>query len=486
MGRAEDLIGIYRYVASFAMRNYYNRDGLAAQVLLMMLAVGIAGPYALDRLLPPADSGQPAPVSHSQRLLIYGGSWALGVMVVAGIWLVKRRAPRFRLGRIGILFAAKHEASLLRELRNLHDRVVDEIFEKGLGDRIEVETCPPNITIRSHEEALSLLTITRGRVLIWGQFETATRQGKEVVGFSKISVTCNLLPTEFVQKAELLGDSLVSRKWGWATENSIDRVVVAQNLAEVSRYVVGLSLLAEHRYGEAQTVLGLLRLEVQVKYASRRVPPVILRFQETIRRVYIISLVEGIRQAYMNELYEDRIFEVDRRTLAAWASALQEAVELDENVPGARLMLAIIEFLRGDIQAARQCLRQEEQRSASSRLVCKFSEAFLATFAGDYHAARRLYREIMKDPRAAEPRVIQPVLCFIEQAAAKYPEKPELIFILGLLNQELHDMVRGLSAFEEFVTKAGGDPQRKRWVQEANIRIQKIKTAMQSDVNSAT
>jgi hypothetical protein len=346
---------------------------------------------------------------------------------------------------------------------------------------MKVQTSPPNHNIRSHQEALKMLTITGGRVLIWGSFEKATRSGKELRGFSTISFTFNTLPLEVVDKAEILADSLVGRRWGWEIDNSVDKSVVAANLAEVARYVVGLSLLGERRYSEAQPILALLHLEMRSKYGSKRVPAPVDRFQETLKRAYIISLVEEVGQLYHNEVYEERLFSVDSRTLSQWERKIRDAIGLDEHIPKARLLLAIIEFLKGDIEASRRLLCEERQRFATSRAACDFSEAFLATFSDNYRDAKKIYKRVTRDPRATEPKFLQPILSFLEQAAVKYPEKPGLLFIIGLVNHELNDSLRARTAFEEFAARGQGKDSLSRWLREADLRIQRITSEMSKE-----
>jgi hypothetical protein len=72
-------------------------------------------------------------------------------------------------------------------------------------------------------------------------------------------------------------------------------------------------------------------------------------------------------------------------------------------------------------------------------------------------------------------------LSFLEQAAVKYPEKPGLLFIIGLVNHELNDSLRARTAFEEFVARGQGKDSLSRWLREADLRIQRITSEMSKE-----
>lgn len=463
------------------IRNYYSLSGLLAQYVLASLIVTVVVPHALDILFPEGQSGQDTPVPWNGRLLLCSLSWILTCASLTVIWILKRRLPRFRRGKIGIIFAAKHDPELRRELGNLHDRVIDGIAQKDLVGLMEVRTLPPNRNIRTPQDALKILQATNGRVLIWGSFEKVTHQGKDVTGFREINFTCNILPRETIDRVEIIGDSLVGKKWGWDADNSIDRSVVASNVAEVGRYVVGLSLLAEQRYLDGRPILGMLRIELVAKYSSIRVAAEIHRFQNSVKNAYVVCLIEGVRQQYSKELYDERIFAVDARVLEEWDRQLREAIGLVEHVPNAHLLCAIVQFLKGDTTTARWHVCQERQRFPLSRVACDFSEAFLATFCGKYRDAKQFYKRAMRNPRVTEPKFLQPILSFMEQATVKYGERIELLFILGLVNHELNDTLRARAAFSEFVAKADDNGVLRDWFREAQLRIARIDEEMASD-----
>lgn len=471
----KEVINAIKPIWGYLSRNYYSIKGLLAQIFIVTCAVFPASKWVLDTLLPEAQKESYLTLTAREILLIDAVVWTLLNAVIVAYWLFKRMVPRFRGGKIGVLFAAETEPELKKELYDLAERLVGELKQKDLREQIIVRRLPPNHKVQCHTDAMRLLAKARGRVLISGRFERATYKGKQVTGFSQVSFSCNTLPYEAVHRAEVIADSFAGRAWGWDADNSVDRRVVAQNLAEVSRYVIGLSLLAQGRNDEAGAMLGILRLDINAKYLGRHVAVPTRRFQETIKRAYIMTLLNGVREAYQTQLDEEHIFDVPRSTLMEWTKRLQETIQLDENVPGSRLFLAIIAFLEGDTQQAMRWVRDECARFPTSRVACAFSEAFLKVFTGDFHEARKLYKRVTNDPTASQPRFIHPILSFVEQAAAKYANKPELIFLIGLLNHELYDRVRAHEAFEAFIREAHGRDDLTAWIREAKIHIETIR-----------
>jgi tetratricopeptide (TPR) repeat protein len=275
------------------------------------------------------------------------------------------------------------------------------------------------------------------------------------------------------QNAQVLGDSIIGKQWGWDTANSIQRSVVSQNLSEVARYIIGLSLLARGRLTDAEQVLGILLAEVEAKYGAKRVPPPVQRFQETLKRAYLESIVHGITVAYRQALNDEQLFDLGESTWNHWSDRLSFVVQRDENTRGVRLLLAIIRFMQKNTSEAKRLLCEEAQKFPKSRMACLVSEAFLLSFEGSYNDARKLYRNLFTDPKTAEVDFL-PVLYFLEAVAAHYNEKPELLFLVGLMNDELYDRARALTAFGEFIQRCKNNPELARWIREAKIRRRKI------------
>lgn len=458
---------------AFLAEHYYDVRGLIAQLLLASIIVVAS----VSRILAFFDAGSMNGIGQSatksQQVLAYVLVWSLIVALVTVIWLYKRKVPCFKEGGIGILFAARTEPELRKDLADLEDRLREEIAQKDICQSIDVRSLPPNHWVKGPTDAVAFLARSGGSVMIWGRFEKNTHCGKEITGFSSISFTCRALPVAAAQHAQVIGDSVMGRQWGWEAANSIHRSVVSQNLSEVARYIIGLSLLVRGRSADAEQVLGILLAEVENKFRSKRVSPAVHRFQGTLKCAYLDSIVHGIATAYRQSLDDEKLFDVDEATWSHWSDRLCSVIQRNENARGVRLLLAIIRFMQNRVPDAKHHLREEAQRFPKSRTACLISEAFLTSFEGNYGDARKLYRDLFRDPKTADVDFLS-VLSFLEVVAAHYREKPELLFLVGLLNDELYDKARALTAFDEFVHCCDGRPELARWIKEAKIRRRKL------------
>jgi len=165
----KESIRAFKAIWEFVSRNYYSSKGLVAQLLSATVGVFVALRWVLNTLLP-APTNPPAPILTMKRtVLLYAVIWTLVTVIVVILWLWKRMVPRFRRGKIGVLFTAESEPELKKELGGLAERLVGELKQKDLRSQIIVKSLPPNHKAQCHIEAMRLLSRARGRVLIWGR-----------------------------------------------------------------------------------------------------------------------------------------------------------------------------------------------------------------------------------------------------------------------------------------------------------------------------
>jgi tetratricopeptide (TPR) repeat protein len=321
------------------------------------------------------------------------------------------------------------------------------------------------------------LETANARLLICGNFETFTVGGKKVTGFTSLTISVTRLPIRREDIPILLRDAVAGKQVGWDVANTIQRNVVADNLSELARYIAGLSMMADSRYEDAQVIFAPLLVEVKAKYSQRRVPVEIKRFVSTVSEVYVISLVEGVRQRYLGELAKEKIFQLHAETIQKWEASLREALRIKEHSPHALLLVAILRFLSGDIDGAVAAIRKGRASTpAEQQSPCDLSEAFLLAFTGRLRDAKKLYKKMVDSKYVPDPRLLWDVLQFLEQAISAFPDKPQIQFLYALLNDEFGDRALGQKEFEEFLTKVrdASDEHLKRWAREAKFRIARI------------
>jgi len=397
--------------------------------------------------------------------------------LILGVWLVKRRIPRFRKRQIGVLFGPRYQDETAGEIGAIEEKLRDLTVKKDFGQNISVRRLPPNIKTGSHSENANIVARANARLLICGNFEEFTVKGKKVMGFTSLTVSGVKLPITPDRIPSLLSDALAGRQVGWDVDNTIDKNVVADNLSEVARYIAGLSMIADSRYEDAKVLFGPLFLDVKAKYRQRRLPIETKRFVATISDAYVVSLIESVRQRYLGELVKERIFQLDGETIHKWETLVREALRIKQEDSRALLLLAILRFLSNDTDGALEVVRKARMSTPpQAQAACDFSEAFLLAFKGRLREAKNLYKKTAENKYVPDFRLLSDVSGFLEQAMSAFPEKPEIQFLYGFLSDEFGDKTLAQKEFEEFVAKVTdqSDDQLKRWAREAKFRIERI------------
>ena len=400
--------------------------------------------------------------------------------IITILWFIKRSIPKITKGKIGVLFGPAHTDEIRKEMEDLSTKLKKEIESKDFAKIISVKTLPPNIEVGDHLRNLQILGRARATVLICGNFENFTAKGKDVTGFSSFTISTNRLPVNPQDTPIVLGDAVAGRQLGWTSENTIHKNIVAKNLSEIARYIVGLSLIADFKYDKAQLILGPLLLEIKQKYNQKRLPVEIRRFKDTIRLAYVMSLVKKVSQEYNTELVKEKIFQIDIPILQRWDHSLNEALNIDSGNFDALLLFAIIRFLLKDVAGAKDSIRKSRQFTpAQNQSICDLSEAFLFCFEGDLREARKIYRKIAKNPPSHQ--TINGVFSFLCQAIEAFSDKPQIRFVYALLNDEYGDKFIASEEFAKFILETEGIDLYKQWNREAKFRIKRTEQSNENE-----
>ncbi len=361
-------------------------------------------------------------------------------------------------------------------MRDLSTKLKNEIERKDFSKIISVKTLPPNIQTGEHFRNLWILDKAKATVLICGSFEKFTAKGHNFTGFSSFTISTKSLPASPQQRLSLLNDAISGRQLGWTSENTIHKNVVVNNLSEISRYIVGLCLLADSKYNNAQLIFAPLLMEIEKKYSQRRLSVEIVRFKNTIRKAYVVSLVKEVIEEYNEQLISENVFSLDGTILRKWEQKLNEALKLDGKDLDALLMLAIIRFLSNDLRGSKEAVVKARMNSSSQSLnICDVSEAFLMCFEGDLRGARKIYRRLINNS-PPDYKVMNNVFSFLYQSIEKHTDKPQIRFAYALLNDEFGDKTIATEAFEQFLSETEGKEFFNSWRREASIRILKNNT----------
>jgi hypothetical protein len=404
-------------------------------------------------------------------------------LIIILIWFVKRAVPKTRKGKIGILFGPAHVDAIRTELEDLFRKLRGEIESKDFLKIISIKTLPPNIEVGEHSKNLEILTKANAAVLICGNFETFTAEGKHITGFSSFTISARLLPATPQYAPVLLGDAIFGRQLSWTAENTIHKNVVVNNLSEMARYIVGLSLIANAKYDNAQAILHPLFIEIKQKYNHKRLPIEIIRFKNTIQKAYVVSLVKGVVEQYNKELTDENIFSLNIQTVQRWKDTLNRAIDIDNQDYNGYLSLAIINFLSNDVSGAKESIRRARQYIPfQGQNLCDISEAFLLCFEGNLRVARKLYKKLTKNPPTYH--TINSVCSFLNQAIGAFKDKPQIRFVYALLNDEYGDKSIASCEFNKFISEVEGNEFYEKWKREASLRIKRLEQLSESNVTS--
>lgn len=399
--------------------------------------------------------------------------WFVISLLIIIIWFVKRNIPKIKKGKIGVLFGPSHANEIRTELEDISKKLRKEIEGKDFTKIISIKTLPPNIEVGEHSKNLDVLTKANAAVLICGNFETFTAEGKHITGFSSFTISARTLPTSPQYAPILLGDAIVGRQLGWTSENTIHKNVVVNNLSEIARYIVGLSLIANTKYDNAQTILGPLLVEVNHKYNQKRLPIEIIRFKNTIQNAYVISLINQVSREYRKTLVDETIFRVNIGILQGWKHTLDEAFRIDNKKFDALLLMAIVGFLLKDVEDAKNSIRKARQLVPfQNQNLCDLSEAFLICYEGNLREARKIYRKLTKNPPSSQ--TMTDIFCFLHQAIETFVDKPQIRFVYALLNDEYGDKSIASDEFKIFISETDGIDIYKQWNREAKLRLKRI------------
>jgi len=449
-----------------ACRQYYNIKGLIYSLIIPLLIIPL-----IAKLIMGLDVLKNSCLSFMLTTIFYIFLYFVTSLFIVIIWFIKRSVPKITKDKIGILFGPAYNEEAKKEFDDISTKLRKEIEVKDILKIISIKTLPPNIEVGQHSKNLEVLGKANAAVLICGNFESFTADGRHITGFSSFTISARTLPVSPQDTPIILNDAIVGRQLGWTEENTIHKNVVINNLSEIARYIVGLSLIADGKFEKA--ILRPLLLEINHKYAHKRLPIEIQRFKKTIQTAVVVSLVDIILKEYNKALFDERLFSLGQHTLQKWSGALNEGLRIDNQSFGALLLLAIVQFLSSDVNGAKDSIRKARQfMPLQGHNLCDLSEAFLLCFEGNLREARKIYKKLTKNPPTYQ--TMSNIFSFIAQAIEAFKDKPQIRFVYALLNDEYGDKSIALEEFNKFILETESNELYKQWNREACIRIKRI------------
>ena len=96
--------------------------------------------------------------------------------------------------------------------------------------------------------------------------------------------------------------------------------------------------------------------------------------------------------------------------------------------------------------------------------------AFLALWEGDFNEALKYYARARRGD-TSDARMVTGVLAFLEHTAENNPDRPEVHFALGIVNDAFFDAVTANGEYDEFIRAAGSDRKFAALVNYAQTRL---------------
>jgi tetratricopeptide (TPR) repeat protein len=366
-------------------------------------------------------------------------------------WHHMRAMPKFKANQIGILVSLQsmhQDSETQKVLLSLYRRLLAD--EKDLPG-IVVQRLPSNHAIENGQHALELLTKSHGILAVWCLAQSGRVQGRETVQIERINFTVRHPPLprqQHIELAKTLALALVGRKWSIAKENDIiDTAVVAGNLSEVSSYNLGLALLVGN---EPSRAIPLLEDVLQRLGTPSAADPK-NSLAGKVREAAFIAYFRAYGEPWLT--FADRS---DRQKQDHHAFIATRRIKLQPQEPVGYRGLAICEFLRGDLAAARRNSALAKDRSPKGDGSYYYSAGFLDFWEGRHRRGVQNYKRAVR--RTLPPGTLDNIILWLEQVLDSEPARWIFYLALGIIHESKGDVTKAKRHYEIVVEKAGPNP----------------------------
>jgi len=380
--------------------------------------------------------------------------WIVLLVLIVGIfcfWLYKRRIPRTRNGRIGLIVSIITEDD--RDLIKLKQDLIENLKKLLEGRTLRYEfqiICYPDYyskMVVDFPSALRFVRKSRARFLTFGRGRLRKHNGADVYVLELEGVVIHKVVPEQIQ-GQLASEftELFPRKTLIDKNNELFGFeITSQLVGGVAKYIIGISSMISgdiefslEMFSSLQTELSSLGNIPSMKKIMNRIPK---------HLIAIYMLKSDIAYANYN-------ITRDLTYLEEMKGYLDYVQGIDRNNYNVILLRAIYCFFRKDIAGAKR------EIGVCRRLKINdanwlFSDAFLCAYGGNIEASYSLYLRAFKTGGKTNIVAIE---SFIENVLIQEPNKYHLHFALGLINRyEKNDLGIAKHHFEKYVRQARPD-----------------------------
>lgn len=181
------------------------------------------------------------------------------------VWLFIRKTPIFKKNEAVIIIALSvSDDDLNKELSILSDKLNVIVDAEEFKTKINIKLLPNRLSPKKREDAYSLLRKFGADLIIWGFFEKGNHQSRNVTVLNPIMFSYQL--PNFLSINKNISSLLKQKSWVITNENNIfERDYIANNIEEISLYIIGLELFFFGDFVKAMDILS----RVLLKYKSR-------------------------------------------------------------------------------------------------------------------------------------------------------------------------------------------------------------------------
>ncbi len=356
-------------------------------------------------------------------------------------WAWCRHLPvRINSAKSNIFLAPTCQSDCLEFVARLFRELNHEVRRRALAGKVRVHLLPTNHAVCNAEEAGVLLERLGGGVVVFGQYKKGNDVAKPMHGFNRIAFTLRAKRLLNIELSEAGRRALMEgRKFRVDESNSFRaEEEVAGHLTEVAVFLVGSSLLMS---GEAEKSAELFEDLRKVPVSRSKA------FTDTLRESVAISLLFAACSIYNRKLaghVSDHSF--DAAALEC-RRLLDRCLRADERKRRAwQALNAIISFHFGNVDAS---LEAWKQLAPVDPLGACLSLGFLYLWKKSEKDALAQYSSAPSYPYAED--TVKSVLTFLGGLIESAPDRTELLWALGFVNDHFFDQEMAIKDYKNFL-----------------------------------
>jgi len=385
--------------------------------------------------------------------------------------IIVRKLPKFGKEEIGILIALTGIDKLTDdELIKLHKKTDSIILSENLNGKIKTKSVPIRLIPKIEKEAHILREKCRAKLIIWGNVDRGNINNQAHTIFIPIffSYQVKLSQKQFSPLQKNISNLVKQRKWLIAdNNNAIDRSYLAENIEEVSLYIIGIVLFFNANLDQSIDLFSKIFKKYKLKQnLSNEDKIAINNIKFMVHSVYA-SRTRNLQLWSGNKKIEENIKQA--------TVLVQKMKELDFDL-SASLVEAQIAFAQRNIPLSKKICQGALKNNPKNPAIY-FSLAFLFFYENDLPKAyMSFFGALQNHPFIVGEQFISLARWYIE-ALNEDPKKEYLNFPLGILYCDLiKDKILATEYLKKFIHIYGNSKDKilTKMTYHAQKRIKKI------------